>query len=171
MGRGGHPNSGPAPDPNALRRLRKDDASEWVTLPARGIPGRAPGWPLPQVPEVRDQDGELVTAAVPNEWMLSQWRRLWKLPQAHMWKKLGLQVQVAHYLLAFNDSVVPGAPAAARAEVRRFEEELGISMSGMARHRWRLGDDEVGAKRAAKKATKAVAPAPDSAKARLTALN
>lgn len=170
MGAGGARfRSGPAPDPNALRRLRKDDAAGWVTLPARGRPGRAPKWPLPSVAEKLAENGEVEVEGLPTEWMLEQWRRLWKLPQAHMWAKYSLHVQVAHYLVAFHDSLLPDAPAAARAEVRRFEEELGISLSGMARHRWRFAEDEVGEKRSSKK--KSVEPAPGSVRARLSAVN
>lgn len=52
MPRGGaRVNSGPPPDPNALRRERKSDQAGWTTLPAEGRKGRAPRWPLP--PDVR----------------------------------------------------------------------------------------------------------------------
>jgi hypothetical protein len=52
MARGGaRVNSGPPPDPNALRRDRKSDQAGWTTLPAEGRKGRTPKWPLP--PDVR----------------------------------------------------------------------------------------------------------------------
>lgn len=157
--------SGPPPDPNALRRMRADDAETWETLPARALPGRAPAWPLPKIDAT--DDGE----AVPSEWMLAQWRRLWKTPQAHKWREYGLHVQVAHYIVALHDSIVPGSSAANRAEARRFEDELGISVSGMLRHRWKFAEDEVGAKRKAKQQKAAVVPAPGSARARLNAVD
>lgn len=48
MPRGGaRVNSGPAPDPNALRRDRKQDRDGWTTLPAKGREGATPPWPLP----------------------------------------------------------------------------------------------------------------------------
>lgn len=48
MPRGGaRINSGPPPDPNALRRDRPSDQAGWVTLPAAGRKGRPPEWPLP----------------------------------------------------------------------------------------------------------------------------
>ena len=47
MTRGGaRVNSGPPPDPNALRRDRADDKAGWVTIPAGGRTGRTPRWPL-----------------------------------------------------------------------------------------------------------------------------
>ncbi len=52
MPRGGaRVNSGPPPDPNALRRDRKEDQAGWTMLPASGRDGRTPKWPLP--PDVR----------------------------------------------------------------------------------------------------------------------
>lgn len=52
MPRGGaRVNSGPPPDPNALRRDRPSDKDGWTTLPAEGRKGRTPKWPLP--PDVR----------------------------------------------------------------------------------------------------------------------
>lgn len=49
---GARVNSGPAPDPNALRRDRPSDAAGWTTLPAEGRrradgkPSASPRWPL-----------------------------------------------------------------------------------------------------------------------------
>lgn len=48
MPRGGaRLNSGPPPDPNALRRDRRDDKAGWTMLPASGRQGDPPNWPLP----------------------------------------------------------------------------------------------------------------------------
>jgi hypothetical protein len=44
---GARVNSGPPPDPNALRRDRPADRDGWVVLPADGYEGPAPEWPLP----------------------------------------------------------------------------------------------------------------------------
>lgn len=47
MPRGGaRANSGPPPDPNALRRERPSDKETWRTLPAEGRQGDPPAWPL-----------------------------------------------------------------------------------------------------------------------------
>ncbi len=47
MPRGGaRLNSGPPPDPNALRRDRPSDKAGWTMLPASGREGPTPEWPL-----------------------------------------------------------------------------------------------------------------------------
>lgn len=47
MPRGGaRVNSGPPPDPNALRRNRPEDKAGWKMLPAEGRLGDPPAWPL-----------------------------------------------------------------------------------------------------------------------------
>jgi len=43
---GARVNSGPPPDPNALRRDRPSDKDGWTLLPANGYTGEVPGWPL-----------------------------------------------------------------------------------------------------------------------------
>lgn len=48
---GARVNSGPPPDPNALRRERPEDKAGWTLLPASGRSGDVPLWPLP--PDVR----------------------------------------------------------------------------------------------------------------------
>lgn len=48
---GARARSGPAPDPNALPRVR--DKGEWKVLPKEGRTGTPPQWPLP--PDVRAQ--------------------------------------------------------------------------------------------------------------------
>lgn len=48
MARGGaRVNSGPPPDPHALRRDRPQDVATWRTLPSEGREGAPPRWPLP----------------------------------------------------------------------------------------------------------------------------
>ena len=44
---GARVNSGPPPDPDALRRDRADDRSGWTLLPAEGRQGDTPEFPLP----------------------------------------------------------------------------------------------------------------------------
>lgn len=39
-------NSGPPPDPNALRRDRASDRNGWTVLPEEGYTGEKPEWPL-----------------------------------------------------------------------------------------------------------------------------
>src|SRR4051794_19739782 len=82
MARGGHPNSGPLPDPMALRRDRTKDSAGWTLLPAKGRPGKPPAWPLSE--------------ASPRESQL--WVKLWASPQAAAWDDLGSALSVALYV-------------------------------------------------------------------------
>ena len=133
MPRGGHARSGPAPDPNALRRDRSND-KDWLTLPAAGFTGLVPDCPLPNVGTSE----------------IALWNKLWKKPQAAMWDHLGLELQVAAYVRAYLRSVAADdAPVGLIAPVLRMEAELGLSTVGMNALRWKFSADEVGEKRAA----------------------
>ncbi|MCA0379807.1 MAG: hypothetical protein LCH36_10300 [Actinobacteria bacterium] len=123
--------SGPAKDPNALRRDRKDDAA-WTELPSTGRQGRAPAWPL---------QGKMLAGE------LGLWRTLWRRPQAIMWEELHLELQVASYVRAYLESVRPNTSAASKNAVLRMQEDLGLSISGLARHGWKISRDELGARR------------------------
>jgi hypothetical protein len=146
---GARARSGPPPDPNALRRDRKDDAG-WVTLPAEGFAGKTPDFPLP---------GGLATET-------DLWETLWRKPQAHMWAKLGLEYEVAAYVRAFMESVEPEAVSGLKTAVLRMAAEIGLSLPGMHSLRWKFAEDELQKKRSAPVVTKAV-----SARDRLKALN
>lgn len=122
--------SGPAPDPNALRRDRKDDA-DWVTLPAEGYQGEVPRFPL--------------SVALGAETDL--WSILWRKPQAFMWAKLGLEYEVAAYVRAFLESTEAEASAGLKTAVLRMGAEIGLSLPGMHSLRWKFAEDELGARR------------------------
>lgn len=122
MGRGGHVNSGPPPDPNALRNDRSD-ALAWKVLPATGRPGIAPDWPLPG----------------PADRELWHWARLWATPQATEWEKLGQQIEVAVYVRRLVEVEQPGASASLGNHVLRLGEGLGLTIPGMLRNRWQIG--------------------------------
>lgn len=139
--------SGPAPDPNALRRDRKDDRA-WVTLPVSPVDD-VPAFPLA---DVADSELEL-------------WAELWEKPQAHMWLALGLKYQVAFYVRNFLKASAVDAAAAWVAGVLRQEAEIGLSTVGMAQLRWKIAADEVAEKRGEAK------PQARSARDRLKALN
>jgi len=122
MAKGGaRARSGPAPDPDALRRDRKDDAA-WLTLPLAGRPGSPPDWPLEQV-----TDRELAV-----------WEREWRRPQAIIWERNGQELEVAMYVRTLVTAENPKCPAALRALVVRQQETLGLSLTGLARNRWRI---------------------------------
>ena len=122
MGRGGHANSGPPPDPNALRNDRSDVLG-WKVLPVTGRAGDAPAWPL--------------TPATDRE--LVHWARLWKMPQATEWERLGQVVEVAIYVRRLVVIEQPDATAALGNHVLRLAEGLGLTIPGLLRNRWQIG--------------------------------
>lgn len=126
MPRGGaRTNSGPAPDPMALRRER--DAGEWTILPAEGRPGDAPEWPL--------------VGRCARE--LDLWDRLWAKPQAMMWERLGQELEVALYVRNLALAEQPGAPVNLGTLVRQMADSLGLTTPGLRNNRWRITRDEV----------------------------
>lgn len=136
---GARARSGPAPDPTALRRDRKDD-KEWLTLPLR-FEGEIPEFPL--------------SGASAAE--LGLWASLWEKPQASMWAALDLGLQVAAYVRAFLRSVEPDAAVGLISPVLRMEAELGISTVGMNALRWKFAADELAEKREGRSAGSAAA--------------
>lgn len=125
MPRGGHANSGPPPDPEALRRTRNTDAG-WHVLPVTGRPGDPPDWPL------EDQtDREVVI-----------WARLWAKPQATRWEVLGQVDEVALYTRRWVAAEKPNAPVAVVIVVRQLGDALGLTIPGMLRNRWQIGSAE-----------------------------
>lgn len=152
MPRGGaRGRSGPAPDPNALRRDRKEDEAGWKTLPAERTEP-APDWPL--------------TYPSPRE--VELWEREWRRPQAVEWERLGLENEVGLYVRAFAEAEQPGATANLRNYVRMTQENLGLSLPGLQRHRWRIaGEDDSPASAGSASASRtARPPARSSASAR-----
>lgn len=130
---GARATSGPAPDPRALRRNRKSDASGWTTLPAEGRTGPTPSWPLVDVE--------------PREWDL--WRELWTRPQAVMWEKLGLDYEVALFVRALVEAEEPKPRSEAAKITRQYLESLGLTGPGLLRLRWKIAPAEADATGAA----------------------
>jgi hypothetical protein len=118
MARGSSHNSGPAPSATALRRDK--DAADWITLPAVRT-GPAPAWPFPTAPTAHET---------------FMWEAEWKRPQAVMWERGGQQVLVATWVRALLAASSKKGTAADRTSVRQLAEELGVSDSGLLRHRW-----------------------------------
>ena len=116
--------SGPAPDPNALRRDRKDDQAGWTILP-RERTGAAPEWPL---------------AVPPSPQEVTHWGRVWSTPQATQWEKNGQEVEVALYVRSLAEAEIPGAAANLRNLFKQLQENLGLSYVGLHRWRWRIAD-------------------------------
>lgn len=125
---GARSRSGPARDPNALRRDRPSDKADWIVLPAAGREGPVPEWPIgPGDPEKVNHPRELVL-----------WAELWGLPQAVEWERLRQERDVALYvrLLALAEAEGPKGT-----ELRIRGDDLGVSMAGMAKRLWRLESD------------------------------
>lgn len=118
--KGGHPHSGPPPDPSALRRER--DGAAWVDLPATGRDGEPPVWPLSR----------------PARREVELWTSEWARPQALMWERNGQEVEVALYVRTLVLAERPKAPISSRVLVRQQQEALGLSLPGLARLRWRI---------------------------------
>lgn len=127
--------SGPAPDPNALRRSRPSDAAGWVILPSEGRVGPEPDWPL--FPKASAREAQL-------------WADLWCKPQAVMWEQMGQASQVAMYVRRFAEAEQPGASHSLSNHVRQLGDDLGVTVTAMLRLRWKIASDETAAKRAEK---------------------
>lgn len=137
---GARARSGPPPDPTALRRDRPDDAAGWITLPGERT-DPAPEFPLP--------DETTRESAI--------WAREWRRPQAHEWARLGLEMEVALYVRSFAEAEKADAAANLRTLVKQLQENLGISIPGLTRHRWRISGQ---ASAPATSATPTKSPAP-----------
>jgi len=124
MPSGGHARSGPAPDPNAIRRDRRSDQATWLTLPTKRE-GEAPAWPLTESTKRED----------------AMWARLWSTPQATQWEAQGWFDEVALYVRTFCEAAEREASPAIRTLVLRQMEGLGLSAAGMSRLRWRIGTE------------------------------
>lgn len=123
---GARSRSGPPPDPNALRRLRKDDA-EWTTLPAEGRTAPAPDWPL--------------TEATGRELVL--WERWWRKPEALIWEVDDSTDYVALTVRMFAEAEVEKASAENRKTVRMMMADLYLTRDAKDRARIRIAADEV----------------------------
>ncbi|WP_344014177.1 hypothetical protein, partial [Nocardiopsis exhalans] len=144
---GARVNSGPPPDPNALRRNRKEDKSGWSTLPSEGRTGPTPAWPLIE--------------AEPREWDL--WCDLWTKPQAVMWERLGLHYEVALFVRTLAEAEHPTPRSDAAKLTKQYMESLGLTGPGMLRLRWKIGPVEQEAAPAGEAAPAKAAPRRKSA--------
>jgi hypothetical protein len=127
MPRGVHGRTGPAPDPNALRRKSATNGDDWLALPRAGRKGKAPAWPF--------------TEASPRERAI--WNRIWKLPQALAWESLLLHDQVALYCRRLAIAEQPDASAAEATLARQLQDSLGLSAPGLRSMRWKIEDAPV----------------------------
>lgn len=128
---GARSRSGPAPDPNALRRARKDDRGSWTELPAEGRTEPAPEWPAPTQTA---REAEL-------------WAEMWATPQALVWERDGLRHYVAMFVRLLAEAEVEKASAENRKTVRMMYGDLYLTSDSMARARIKIVADEVTGRR------------------------
>lgn len=114
-------NSGPPPDPDAIRRDRASDKAGWVNLPP-GREGAAPEWPLSDA----------------SQRELQLWAAEWQRPQAVMWEANGQAIEVAMYVRTLKAAEKEDASTATRTLLKQQQEALGLSLPGLARLRWRI---------------------------------
>lgn len=117
---GARTRSGPAPDPNALRRER--DEGDWTVLPAEGREGDPPAWPLLGC---SDREAQL-------------WVELWVKPQALMWQRYGQRLEVALYVRNVALAEQPHSPVNLGTLVRQQSDSLGLTTPGMRANRWKI---------------------------------
>lgn len=139
---GARSRSGPTRDPNALRRMRKDDKSGWTILPSEGRNAPAPDWPL--------------TEATPRELVL--WERWWSKPEALLWERDGSADYVALTVRMFAEAEVEKASAENRKTVRMMMADLYLTRDAKDRALIRVAEDETAEKRAEKSAAPAKRP-------------
>ncbi len=138
-------NSGPPPDPNALRRDRASDKDGWTLLPAAGRSTAAPDWPLRRhVDQVEDLDRR-IAAEVEDARETVVWSQVWATPQAVAWERLGWSFDVAIYV-RFLVAAEAGDMKAA-GEVRQWSDRLGLNPAAMLRNRWKIAPDELASRR------------------------
>lgn len=113
--------SGPPPDPNALHRSK--DGHEWWTLPQSGPDGPPPEWPLP---DVSSREREL-------------WDKLWTMPQAVAWSAMRCHDEVALYCRRFAIAEDPDATVNEVTLLRQLGDNLGLTIPGLNRNRWKIG--------------------------------
>lgn len=108
---------GPAPDPKAIRRSSPADSNSWTRLPARGL-AEPPAWPAVAI----DPD------APPTERHFQLWDEMWvNFPQAHVWKRQRMQLQVATYIFLGLLGAAGLATAAQLSQMNRLADTLLIN--------------------------------------------
>lgn len=122
---GARSRSGPAPDPNALRRARKDDAG-WTTLTAEPRTRPTPAWPL-----VGQSDRE--------KQLWSEW---WRKPISDIWLHNQEFEHVALVVRMFTEAEAAKSSAENRKTLRIMMADLRLTSDSMARARIRIVDAE-----------------------------
>lgn len=120
---GARTRSGPARNPNALRRER--GGADFIRLPASGRAGEPPEWPLS-----RQSSREKAL-----------WATEWRRPQAIRWAAQGQAVEVAMYVRTLVAAEKAKAPASMRVVLRQQMDALGLTEPGLQKNRWLIVED------------------------------
>lgn len=116
------------PLPTSTDRSHKADGQGWTTLPSEGRNGPEPAWPL-----VNPTDREL-----------ELWSRLWCSPQATQWHEEATIFEVACYVRVLAAAERKPGSVGIWQNVRQQADSLGLTVAGMQRLRWRVGDAPTG---------------------------
>ena len=110
----------------AARRDRPGDRAGFIVLSAEPRAEPAPKWPL----------------AHTTKFERDLWEHEWKRPQARMWEKLDLVMEVALYVRSVRIAQGPLATSSAsdRKLVQSQADRLGLTVSGLRYNRWILED-------------------------------
>jgi hypothetical protein len=139
---------GPAPDPNALRRDRKDDPS-WTSLPA-SHKTPPPVWPLP---DHLEREAEL-------------WSIYWAKPQSLLWKLNNQEIEVALFVRRLSEVEIANAPATLHTLLLKQMELLLLTIPAMYKAHVKIVPEEMKSRRNAKK-TASAKPSTSSVRDRL----
>lgn len=123
MAGGARIGAGRTPDPNALRRDRKDDAG-WTTLSAESGLVEAPSWPL--------------IDPLPRE--LQLWKQFWAKPQAVIWEKNDQAFTVAMHIRTLAEAEITGANTNLRTLLRQQANELLLTIPAMLSARIKIAE-------------------------------
>lgn len=113
---------GRIPDPNALRRDRKDDRS-WTLLDSNGKVKQAPIWPLIEQSE-REVD---------------LWIYFWEMPQSILWERNSQEIEVALFVRRLCEVERVGATASLHTLLIRQMESLLLTIPSMYKARVKIG--------------------------------
>jgi hypothetical protein len=124
----------------------------FTALPSEGCKRKPPAWPLSRATNEAVVDLEV-----------DRWGEVWKSPQANVWHKERWRwLTVAHYVRVSVKVELDGKAADVTAMIR-LADQIGLTPAGLKENGWKIAEDQVAAKRAAKKAT-----ARPSARSRMT---
>ena len=151
MPRGGARNrSGPPPAEDSGRSDARGVV--FTALPSEGCKRKPPAWPLSR------STNEMIV-----EIEAARWDEIWKSPQAVAWHAQRWRwMTVAHYVRV-SVKVELDSKAADVTAMIRLADQIGMTPAGLKENGWKIAEDQVAAKRTAKKAT-----ARPSARSRMT---